>query len=361
MRHLVPLLALTLVAADWPVFRGDAAMSGVSPEALPAELTEKWEFKCKDSVECAPAVVGDAVFVASMDRHLYRLDAATGKEVWRAKLGPMKSSPAAASGRIFVGDAEGKVYAVDAATGKVAWTAETGGEITSGANFGGGAVLVGSHGGSLWAFDPASGKVKWEYKVGEPINGSPAVRDGRAYVAGCDSVLHAVDLATGKVVGTPVDIGGQAGATAALGEGGAYVGTMANQLVAVDLGGAKKAWEFEPKRRGQPFYASAAVAGKLVVTGSRDRKVYALDRATGQEVWNFATEGAVDASPVVSGGRVYVGALSSTGEFYVLDLATGKQLQQLTLDSAASGSPAVSGGRLFVGTEKGTVYCFGAK
>jgi outer membrane protein assembly factor BamB len=68
----------------------------------------------------------------------------------------------------------------------------------------------------------------------------------------------------------------------------------------------------------------------------------------------------VDPSPAVAGGRVYVGCLSTTGEFYVLDLATGKQVQQLTLDSAVTGSAAVAAGCVFVGTEKGTVYCLGA-
>jgi outer membrane protein assembly factor BamB len=58
---------------------------------------------------------------------------------------------------------------------------------------------------------------------------------------------------------------------------------------------------------------------------------------------------------------VYVGCLSLPGEFYVLDLATGKVVQNLTLDSAVTGSAAVADDRLLVGTEKGTLFCFGAK
>ena len=123
----------------------------------------------------------------------------------------------------------------------------------------------------------------------------------------------------------------------------------------------EKVWAFEAPRRQQPFYASAAVSGSLVVSASRDKKVYAINRDTGKEVWNFATEGQVDASAVVVGERVYVGCLSNEGQFYVLDLKTGKKLQELELGSAVGGSAGVGPDCLVVGTDKGTVHCLGAK
>ncbi|MGL6096368.1 MAG: PQQ-binding-like beta-propeller repeat protein, partial [Fimbriiglobus sp.] len=199
------------------------------------------------------------------------------------------------------------------------------------------------------------------YPIDGPVNGSPAVVGDNVFVAGCDSVLHVVDANTGKAAGPPVDLGGQAGSTGATADDFVYVGTMSNQVVAVNTKTAKKAWEFEAKRRQNPFYASAAVTDKFVVAGSRDKKIYAIDRATGRERWNFAAEGAVDASPVVVGSRVYVGCLSLPGEFTVLDLDTGKVVQNLTLDGAVTGSAAVAGDRLLVGTDKGTLFCFGAK
>jgi outer membrane protein assembly factor BamB len=366
-RSLAVLLAVSTAApaADWPVFRGNPGMTGTAAATLPDQLAEVWTFATKDAIEGAPAVVGDTVFVASMDRHLYAVDLASGKEKWRTKLGPMKASPAVANGRVCVGDVAGLFYAVDAATGKQLWTFEAAGEITAGANFHGGNVLFGAHDSVLYCLTPAGSK-KWTYTIDGPVNGSPAVVGDRTFVAGCDSVLHVVDAGTGKAVGPPVDLGGQAGATAAVtavaaAADAAYVGTMSNQVVAVNLKAGAKAWAFESKRRQQPFYASAAVTESAVVTGSRDRKVYALDRATGKELWNFATDGMVDGSPVVVGGRVYVGVLSTPGEFYVLDLGTGKVVQNLTLDSSVTGSVAVAADRVFVGTEKGTLYCLGAK
>lgn len=357
---LAVLLTAAPAAADWPVFRGDPAMTGVaSGTTLPDKLDEVWSFPCGDAVEGAPAVAGGVVYVASLDRHLYSLDYATGKQKWKTPLGAMKASPAVKGGRVYVGDLEGKLHAVDAATGRPAWAFDTGGEVHAGANFAGDDVLIGSHSGSLFRLSPA-GKPVWEFKIDSPVNGAAAVVGDRTFVAGCDSLLHVVDLDTGKGVST-VDLGGQAGATAAVTDGRAVVGTMSNQVVAADVTTAKPVWQFEAKRRQQPFYSSAAVTPKLAVVGSRDKKLYALDRATGAEVWSVGTDGNVDASPVVVGGRVYVGSMSSTGDFYAVDLADGRVAQQLALGSPVTGSAAAGPDALVVGTDKGLVVKLGVK
>lgn len=345
--------------ADWPVARGDAGMSGVGTATLPDQLEEIWAFKTGDSIEGAPAVVGDVVYVASMDKHLYAIDAATAALKWKTKLGTMKASPAVKDGRIYVGDLEGKFYAVNAADGVVVWTFETMGEIHAGANFIGADPLVGSHDGTLYRLN-RDGKKVWEFKLDGPVNGSAAVAGDRTFVAGCDSLLHCLDVTTGKSQGT-IDLGGQAGSTAAVYGDGIYLGTMSNQVLGLNTKAFRKLWEFEAKRKQQPFYSSAAVTDKFVVLGGRDKRVYALDRLTGKEAWSHLTEGNVDASPTIVGTRVYVGSLSRTGEFYVLDSATGKEVQQMIFDSAVSGSVAVGKDCLYVGTDKGTVYKLGKK
>jgi outer membrane protein assembly factor BamB len=352
------LITPAFVSADWPVARGDATMTGTGTAKLPDQLEEKWTFKTGDAVEGAPAIVGGTVYVASFDKHLYALELATGKQKWKVKLGPMKASPSVKGDRVYVGDLDGKFYCLKTADGSKVWDFETAGEIMAGCNFHGDNVLVGSHDSTLYCLD-ANGKKVWEVKTDGPVNGSPAVVGDTTFVAGCDSILHILDAKKGTEIAT-VDLGGQAAATAAVVKDMAYVGTMANTVVAVDLKKKEKAWTFEAAVRQQPFYASAA-ASDFVVAGSRDKKVYGLNTKTGKAEWNFLTDGQVDASPVVVNGRVYVGCLSNEGNFYVLDLKTGKKIQELNLDSAVCGSAAVGPDCLVVGTDKGTIYCLGKK
>jgi outer membrane protein assembly factor BamB len=176
-------------------------------------------------------------------------------------------------------------------------------------------------------------------------------------MAGCDSNLHVIDLDSGKQLAA-VELGGQAGATAAARGDEIYVGTMTNQVQAVDLTKKDIDWTFEPKR-AQPFYSSAAVTDKLVIVGCRDRYIYALDRAKGTQAWSFGTKGRVDGSPVVVGTRVYIG--SGDGSLYVLDLATGAEVQKLDLGRGILASPAVSDDCLVIGTTEGMLYCLGKK
>jgi outer membrane protein assembly factor BamB len=357
---LAVLLVVPAVAsADWPLFRGDALMSGVGLAKLPDQLDERWIYKTGDAVEGAPAIAGGVVYVGSFDKHLHAIDLATGKLKWKTKLGPIKASPSVKGDRVYVGNIDGKFYCLAAVDGKILWTFETEAEITSGCNFHGDNILIGSHDSTLYCLDPA-GKKRWDVKTDGPVNGSPVVVGDTTFVAGCDSVLHVLDARTGKELGS-VDLGGQAAATAAISGDFAYVGTMANQVVGVEWRTQKKVWAFEAMARQQPFYASAAVTDALVIAGSRDQKVYALDRATGKQVWSFLTEGNIDGSPVVVGNRVYFGCMGKDGNFYVLDLKTGKKLQELNLDSAVVGSVAVGPDCVLVGTDKGSVYCLGGK
>jgi outer membrane protein assembly factor BamB len=134
---------------------------------------------------------------------------------------------------------------------------------------------------------------------------------------------------------------------------------MMNQFEAIDWERGNITWTFQAAERAQPYYASAAVTENVIVVGSRDKRIHALSRDSGKEIWSFATEGRVDASPVVIGNRVFAPSLD--GNLYVLRVADGSQLQKITLDGPISGSPAVTSGRLVLGTQKGTVYCLGQK
>jgi len=342
----------------WPYWRGAPSSTGIGTTALPDQLVELWTFKTKDMIAGAPAISGNIVYVASMDRHLYALEFATGKLLWKQKLGLMKASPTLHNGRVSIGDIDGKVYCRDAKTGDAVWVFDNeSGEIANGANTFEKRVLVSAQGMPVTCLGD-DGKKAWTYEIDGGSNGTPSLSGNVCVASGCDSHFHAVNAESGEALWR-VELPGQAAATACIDGDVAFIGTVTNQVVAIDMLKRKKLWQFEPSKKAQPFYSSAAVNKDCVFLGSRDRKVYALNKLTGKEVWSVVTEGAVDASPVVVGTRLYVGCLSLTGEFYVLDTATGKIVQEIMLDSAVTGSVAVANGAVLVGTEKGTLYCFG--
>lgn len=364
--HLLALVVLTTLGADpappgadWPLFRDNPLQTGVATSSLPDTLEIRWKFETKDAIEGTAAIAGDMVYVGSYDGNLYALDLATGRQKWAYHAVPIKAPVSVHAGAVYVGDADGDFHCVDAASGKKRWVFKTDSEIASGANFTRDHVLFGSGDENLYCLTQKDGKLSWKFNVaGGPVLGTPVVAGDRTFAAGCDSMLHVLDLAQGKEL-TSVELGGQVGAGAAVIGEVLYVGTMTTEFLAVDWKKGQVLWRFESAKGSQPFFASAAATDTLIIAGSRDRRVYGLDRKTGKEVWSFPTGGRVDSSPVVAGSRVYVGSLD--GRLYVLDLKTGRELQKINLRGAIYGSPAVGGRCLVIGTEKGTVYCLGSK
>jgi outer membrane protein assembly factor BamB len=189
------------------------------------------------------------------------------------------------------------------------------------------------------------------------VHATPALVDGTVYVSGCDEHLHAIDAATGKERFS-VPLGAYTGASAAVLDGRAYVGTFASEVVAIDLTKRAVAWTYQHPTRQFPFYASAAVTADRVIVGGRDKLVHAIDRSTGKAAWTFTTRARVESSPLVAGNRVFVG--SNDGVLYELDLATGKKVWEFTAGAPLSASPAAAQGALVIGSQDGVLYRFGS-
>ena len=401
MRCSGVICALTLCAvqtfADWPVFRGNALQTGVADSELPDQLAVLWTFKAK-SFEGTAAIADGVVFVGCQDEFVYAVDLANGQLKWKYRTNlpavsplcvslcglmgspqgaapllaaatlfprvgaPLKIGMATSGGAVYAGDEDGRLHCLDAKTGRQRWVFDTEAEITSTPNFDGNMVLFGAGNETLYCLDKErGGNPLWTFKVpGGPVLGSPAIIDKKTFVAGCDSSLHVIDTTRGKEI-KAIDLDGQVGATPALAGDFLYVGTMTNQVQAVNLKKGTVAWTYEAKKRPQAYYASVAVTKDLVLAGSRDKCLHAIDRNNGVAKWVFATGAKVDSSPVVVGNRVYFG--SADGKLYVVELANGKEVQSLELSSRGGilASPAVSDNRLVIGTPDGVLYCLGKK
>jgi outer membrane protein assembly factor BamB len=135
------------------------------------------------------------------------------------------------------------------------------------------------------------------------------------------------------------------------------VGTFNNEVLGIDLRARKIMWRYQNPDRQFPYYSSAALAGRRVIVGGRDKLVHAIDVTTGKSAWTFAARARVDSSPAVAGGRVYIG--SSDGRLYVLDAEDGKKQWEFDTGAALTASPAIAAGRVVIGSTDGVVYCFG--
>jgi outer membrane protein assembly factor BamB len=148
---------------------------------------------------------------------------------------------------------------------------------------------------------------------------------------------------------------GPVGSSPAIGsDGTVYVGSFDKKVYALNGATGAKKWEF---LTGGGVPSSPAIGSEgTVYVGSYDKKVYALNGATGAKKWEFLTGGEVWSSPAIgSDGTVYVG--SDDKKVYALNGATGAKKWEFETGGPVGSSPAIaSDGTVYVGSSDRKVY-----
>ena len=122
--------------------------------------------------------------------------------VWKhstGKAGANVFTPALADNSVFVADADGNIERLDAASGKVLWRSKAGADLTAGVGVSpdGKLVAVSAVKGQLMAFD-GNGKALWKVQASSEILSAPAVGTDVVVVRTVDNKVTAYDAADGK-------------------------------------------------------------------------------------------------------------------------------------------------------------------
>ncbi|MFC2154977.1 PQQ-binding-like beta-propeller repeat protein [Acidobacteriota bacterium] len=349
--------------AYWPIFRGDAGLSGTSRDKIPDKLSLRWNFQTGGEIFSSPAIGSGRVYIGSTDGKVYALHLEDGKKIWEFDTGDdIEASPLLLDDSIYIGSLSSDFFSLNADTGAVQWKYKTEGSIYGSANWARKQgslemlVFVGSHDNRMYCFDGATGKLNWTYETNHYINGAPATDGTLIVFGGCDEKLHIANVLDGKKLGE-VGIGSYIPGSAALAGETAYLGHYGNKLVSIDMKNKKIAWEYSDAEHADPFFSSPAVGEDHVVIGSRDGFLHCVNRETGKKAWVFRTRDEVNSSPVIAGNRVVVGSID--GRLYVVNLKNGREAWSYEIGAAIIGCPAVTGGWIVIGSEDGRVYAFG--
>ncbi len=276
----------------------------------------------------AAGVGSDGKLVAVVSRANELVVFSAGKQAWRRKLEAVSyTAPFVAGARVFTLTADRAVTAFDGKTGRKLWTQQRAGEPLvlrhAGVMLAVGDTLVVGLSGRMVGLDPLNGRVRWEAPLATP--------------RGINDVERLVDL-----VGSVSRVGETVCARAFQ----ASVGCV-NAIRGTVL------WT----QRANGF---EGVHGddKLVFGTEADGKVLAWRRDNGERVWasdRLQYRGLT--APLALGRSVVVG--DSTGLVHLLSREDGTLLNRLTTDgSAVAAAPVVAGNTLVVVTRKGGVYGF---
>ena len=315
-----------------------------------------------------PVVAQGLVLTGDQRGNVTAMDLLTHDEVWQLPLGAsINAGPSVAGDLVLVGDDAGILHALDLPTGQVRWTWQAAGPIQSSTAVVGDVAIVGSLGGELVALDVATGTPRWKVTTPGQVSRSVAAADGLVYAGvggpADDGQLIAYDLATGAQrwsrplqpgnTSTPTVAGGRVYVT-----GGLDAQTDdAHALYAFDAATGTPAWPAPwVSDTGQNLYIDAAADG-LVVVGSSDGKLVALDAATGQVRWIRDDVGAaLSPNGGVVGTVLYV-AVGGNG-LMAVDLATGTTIWTFPTKGDPS-APTIVDGWILIDTSVGKLDWIG--
>lgn len=411
-----PAVGAIAPAHQWPEAHQNSSLTGVSSDpaintANAGSLGVKWMVYTGGEVLASPVAAWNSalqktlVYVGNVDGYFVAYDQATGTPVWSVDLGSSIRSTALVEGSnvwIAPGDG-GRAYKLNAATGatecsaNIENTAETADASPVLATAPGGVPTVyfaendtGNFNGPVTGIAESNCAVNFSVTP-EPGPGVGGIWDFLSYgvdaagtgliflgTADPDGATYAIDAKTGATVwrfqaSNPppaiYDVG--AGLTVSppgvngFADGVVYFANKDGYMYALDMASGKQIWvyNFGAQTGLSPTGAldTAALAGSTLVFGD-DGGIWSLNAVTGAKNWYHSNGagGVVDGAPAIVGppSEQVVVESDETGFVTVLSLSTGTKLYSYQTGSFTTGSPAEVSGNILDISGSGFLYDF---
>ncbi|MCA1814552.1 MAG: PQQ-binding-like beta-propeller repeat protein [Halobacteriales archaeon] len=343
-------------ANDWPAFKGGSDRTGATTAHLPLAPALRWQTgaTANGGILASPVAAQGLIVFASLDRHVYAVDAASGLQHWRWDAGKLLlGTPALAQGLALVPVSDGRLVALDLLNGTERWTGRLNGTMSASPLTYNGEVIAASEAGQVVAFDLADGAVKWSRTVG-PLGDlvSPALAGGRVIVGDALGTVWALHVLTGNVL-WKAGIGSPVTATPAAGDGRIIVPTLG--LKSLDQETGHILWT---RDEGGPVRSSPAYrAGVIVVGGGDTPGIAGVNAVNGQRLWFVASRLFVKSAPIIAADQAL--AISDDGSLFAMTLRNGTLLWTLDAGERTHGSPALVNGKVVVGRIDGLLRVYG--
>ncbi len=335
-------------------------------------------------ITAGPVIAGGRAFALDAGARLTAVDAATGRQVWRADLRPdgadrdagFGGGVAAEGGRLFAATGFGEVIALSAADGSEIWRQRLGAPMRAAPAVEGGRVIVATRDNSGVALDAETGAILWRILSSDSGAGalraaSPAVSGELAVLPFTSGELMAVRASTGRRIWSDVLTGGRRGlarasiadatGAPAIAGGAVFAANHSGQLVALDARTGQRGW-LRRISSSSPIW----VAGQTLFVIDDERRLMRLAAATGETLWSTDLPAYRDpedrsgvinyGGPVLAGDRVWI--TSTEGALIGFDPETGAEAVRLPVSGGSSTGPAVAGGALFVLSDSAVLHAF---
>lgn len=219
-------------------------------------------------------------------------------------------------------------------------------------------VVIGSVDRRVHFLDAFSGKERGVYKIASSVSTSALSQGDRIYF-GLDQgkgTFFALDIRNREVLWKK-NLGGMSSSPVSCQEM-ILVGTTDGTLRALDGMSGENVWEFKTSSViSTPAWEAFASSGsdeKIVCFGSADGYLYALNAESGEMRWKFKAEGGIYSAPAIKNGKVFFGSFD--GHLYALNLDDGSLVWKFKTEADVFSSPAAAESLVYIGSNDYSVY-----
>jgi outer membrane protein assembly factor BamB len=351
---------------NWPLFRGDAGLSGYTDNKLPAKPVLLWKYTSDARTVSSPVIYDHTAYWCDKRGRIYGVDAdGTLCFDYRFETA-VEATPMIQDSILYIGRIDGFMSALSLAARDTLWNFETWGQVSASPNIGwfGGkqAVVFGSYDNYLYCLDKQTGKEINRFESGYYINGAVALWEDYFISGGCDAWLRVINGTTGEQSDS-LKLDTYIPASPAIDGMYCYIADHSGNIYEIVLQNGKISRSkkvIKATDDGGSFVSVPALSKETLFILSDDRHLYAIDRKTGDVRWKYLQKGiSGESSPVVCRNQVI--SCTKTGIVSILDADAGTLLWEYDAGEQITACPAVIKGRFYILTAKGTLFCFGEK
>jgi outer membrane protein assembly factor BamB len=219
---------------------------------------------------------------------------------------------------------------------------------------------------------PLPDRLLWKHDLGRVVKSTPIVIDGVLVIGSMDKKLNFIDATTGKEIGY-YKVSSSV-STSVCGESGRVYfcwDNFKNNLYALDLDQKHVLWE----AKIGVVSASPMLWGSRIYVGSGTGVLWALDKTTGQTVWQFGVQNSIFSTPagledlqIANGDSTLLNpdekvvCFGSIGGYlYTLKAQSGELIWKFQAKGGIYSTPAADQEMIYFSSVDGYLYALNAK
>jgi outer membrane protein assembly factor BamB len=252
----------------------------------------------------APTLIEDTIYQGNAADGLVAIDQKSGHIRWRKDIkNGVNSGAVESKGVIYFGGNDGQFYALKASNGHMVWTFPTQAETLSAPVLDGNSIYFLADNGTIYSLNANTGKMNWSYTqrdnaaINIRASSSPVIDGAFVYVGFSDGTFSCFDKNKGflkweRNLAIPQERFKDIGSTAVIQNDSIYISTYSGNLFSIKKTNGEINWKTE---EGSPY--AVTIEGNKIFYSTTNKKVLALDRQTGKELWTFNVKSGVATQP----------------------------------------------------------------